>query len=232
MARSFTAAQMAARVRYVTDTVNDTHITAAELYTLLTEAVANTWDKIQGYGLGDEGIKTELFNASADVIEYDIDTVAPDGDFYKLKTLYVNDGNGFYRPISRVSANEQYALKGPNSAIGMKLCYIPCAPTFVTGAESFDGINGWEEHAIQLVAIEVKKKKEDDAGQYKSAVREIEERMKTHANRNADDPPRVIRRRGAAAWAQKVAPYSGAVGGWNIRGSKLELYAPSFGLYL
>ena len=153
-------------------------------------------------------------------------------DFYKVKTLYVNDGNGLYRPVDRISASEQYGLKAPQSAISMKLNYLPCAPVFTTGAETFDGINGWEEHAIQLAAVEIKKKKEDDAGQYKSSAREIEENMKTYANRNADGPPRVIRRAAARKWANKIAPYTGEVLGFDLIGNNLVLFAPSYGLYL
>jgi hypothetical protein len=241
MARSVLASEMATRVRYATGTVGDSHITNAELYLWLTAAVAATWDKLIASGLGGEGVKKATFNTVANQTDYPISTTsfsingaaaaAGISDFWKVKTLYVNDGTGMYRPLTRVSPNEQYALKGPQSVIGMKLMYIPCAPTFSTGAESFDGINGWEEHAINLVAAMVKKKKEDDQGPFKAAAKEIEARMSTHANRNADEPPRVIRRRASQAWAARVTPYTGDVFAWDLRGDNIELYAASYGIY-
>lgn len=243
MARSVLASELLARVRTATDTENDTHITDAEIYKLLTAAVAKTWNILTMNGLGGEGVQTRYFNAVNGQIEYNTSsmvngtTTAGTGtagisDFYKVKTLYVNDGTGSYRPVSRVSPNEQYALKGPSAAVSMKLCYLPTAPTFSAGSDSFDGICGWEEHAIQLACIEVKKKKMDDAGQYRSSAHELEEQIKKYANRNMDEPPRVIRRRAAQAWANRISPYAGGVYAWDLRGNMIELYAPSVGLYL
>lgn len=243
MARSVLASEMATRVRYITDTENDSHISATELYKQLTAAVADTWDKILGHGLGGEFVKTVYFNTVAEQVEYAIATMTNGtttagtgstgiSDFYKVKTLYVSDGSGLYRPIHRTNPNEEYALKGPSTAASMKLCYVPCAPVFTTGNESFDGINGWEEHVINLAAIRVKSKKEDDTGPYRSIVRELEDRMATHANRNDDEPPRIIRRRRAQAWANRIAPYAGGVYAWDLRGANLELYAPSMGLWV
>ncbi len=77
----------------------------------------------------------------------------------------------------------------------------------------------------------VKTKKQDDTGQHRAAAREVEERMKTHANRNADEPPRLVRRARAQAWSSKVLPYCGGVGAWDIRGGNIELFATSPGIY-
>ncbi len=70
----------------------------------------------------------------------------------------------------------------------------------------------------------MKKKKEDDPGQYKATVRELEETMSIQANRNQDEPPRVIRRARTSRIAQAVIPYSSTVTGWDIRGGNLELF--------
>ena len=121
-------------------------------------------------------------------------------------------------------------MRPPNGAYSMKLYYVPCAPLFVTGAESFDGINGWEEHVIMTAAIAVKTKKQDDTGQYRARKRELEERIKNHANRDADDPPRVIRRRRVQAMANLWAPYSPNVTHWDLRGGNLELFY-TYGVY-
>ncbi len=117
MARSFTAAQLMARVRYVADCEGDTHVSDAEIYKHLTSAVAETWDKLIAHGLGGEGVKTVTFTTTAGTSAYPIATLVTAGDFYKVKTLLVSDGAGGYRPIKRVTPNEEYGLKAPQSAV-------------------------------------------------------------------------------------------------------------------
>ncbi len=228
MARAVLASELLSRLRQCTDTENDGHVTDAELYRQLTMAVAETWDFILNHGLGGEYVKSATFSTVAGTQEYLLTTIA--SDFYKVKTLYVNEGNGQYRPISRVNPNEEYGMKAPAGIFSMKLYYIPCAPTWTLGSESFDGINGWEEHVIQTAAIAVKKKKQDDVSQYRATKREIEERIKASANRNQDEAPRVVRRKRAQQTAALWAPYSPNVTNWDIRGLNLELFY-SYGVY-
>jgi hypothetical protein len=242
MARIVTSAQIIARGRLAADAVNDTNITDTWLYQQATALVARLWDIITMNGLGNEGIKTVFLNTVAGQADYALTasiwrpTVggagAPLADFYKVKTFYCNDGNGLFRPIGRVTPNEQYALKAPAAVLSLKLCYLPCAPVWTTGAENFDGINGYEEWVVQGLAIAIKNKQQDDAGPHKSIQREIEDTIRMAANKNQDEPPRVIRRQAASRWASRTLPYTGGVGGWDLRGDNIELYSPSYGLYL
>jgi len=234
MSRNVLASEMATRVRIATDTVADTHITDAELYLWLTSAVADTWEKILENGLGRDQVRIRFFNTVSGQQDYPVATVingatvAGTGttgiaDFWKIATLYVADGSGLYRPVSRTNPVEQYGAPPPRGVISMKLAYIPAAPVFVNGTESFDGINGWEEHAIQIACIRVKNKKEDSAGPFQSEVRKLEDRMQTHGNRSMDEPPRVIRRRAAARWTARVLPFIGGVAAWDYRDGNIEL---------
>lgn len=230
MARAVLASEMLARLRRATDTENDTHVTDAELYLQLSSAVSETWDYILLHGLGGEYIKNITFNTVAGQQEYPITAIA--ADFYKVKTLYVTESAsmGQYRPLPRITPNEEYGMRPPNGVFAMKLYYVPAAPVWIFGSESFDGINGWEEHTVMTAAISVKTKKQDDTGQYRARKRELEERIKVHANRNADEPPRVIRRRRVQAMSNLWAPYSPQVTHWDLRGVNLELFY-TYGVY-
>ncbi len=243
MARSVLTAEMISRARLAADAQNDTHITDVWLYLQATALVARLWDILTMNGLGSEGIKTVFFDTVTGQQEYAIagaiyGTTATGShtstmtDFYKVKTLYCNDGNGLYRPVGRVTPQEEYAQRAPDAAKLMKLCYLPCAPVWSTGSESFDGINGYEEWIVQGLAHAIRVKKADDPGQHKSIQREVEDQIRTAANRNQDEPPRVIRRRASGQWAARTLPYSGGVGGWDIRGANFELFSPAYGLYL
>ncbi len=242
MGRSVLASEIISRGRFAADAQNDTSITDAWLYLQATALVAKLWDIIIASGLGGEGVKTVYLTSVSGQQNYALSdaiwatTEGGSGaymtDFYKVKTLYVNDGNGLYRPVSRTNPNEEYALKAPTTAMSLKLCYVPVAPVWVTGAESFDGINGYEEWIVQGLAYAIKVKHQDDGGPHKGQQREIEDGIKMSANRDEGEPPRVIRRRATARWAARVLPYTGGVGAWDLRGDNLELYSPAYGLYL
>lgn len=233
MARNVLASDMALRLREVTNTVSDTHVTAAELYRALTAGVADTWDMLLSMGIGTEGVKWATFSSVASQQEYSLTSAiwAITGaaataltDFFQVSRLYVVDTDGRLRPISRINPSEQYLVKAPTQVASMKLYYFPCAPTFTLGTETFDGINGWEEHAIMCAAIHIKSKKEDDTGQYRARKREIEERMAVMANRLRDEPPRVVRRATAVRRGYHI-PYESGVRGYDLRGGNLELFA-------
>ncbi len=199
------APNMATMLAYI---FTDADIASATLDTMLRDAVHVS------------------FNSVVDQQEYPIVSL-PAPRFYQVSRLYVTDTEGALRPIPRVNPSEAYCLRAPKTVTTMKLYYFPCAPTFSAGSETFDGINGWEEHTIQTAAIFIKAKKEDDTGQYRARKREIEERMKTMANRNRDEPPRVVRRARHLAWMNRgyAIPYASGVTHWDIRGANLELFA-------
>lgn len=241
MARTVLASEIIARGRLAADAENDTNVTDAWLYQQGTALVAKLWDILTMNSLGGEGIKTVYLATVASQQDYPLagaiwaQTVGGAGaalaDFYKVKNFYCNDGNGLYRPITKVNPSEQYALRPPATTLNLKLCYLPCAPVWTTGAETFDGINGYEEWVVQGLAYAIKMKQQDDGGVHKSQQREIEEQVKSSAWRNQDTPPRVVRRRAQASWAARTLPYSGGVSCWDLRGGNIELYAPSYGLY-
>lgn len=231
MARSVLASELLLRLREATDTGPDTHISDAEAYRALTSAVSDTWDALLSSGIGTEGVKSVTFNSVRGQTEYPITPIA--SDFFQLRTLYVIDPDNRQRPLPRLHPSEEYVMQAPTVVTPLKLYYFPCAPTFTTGAETFDGINGWEEHTVQTAAIFIKAKKMDDTGPFRARKRELEIRMAAMANRLRDEAPRVVRRavrglygafsgRGRDGYS---IPYQTGVRGYDLRGANLELFA-------
>jgi len=224
VARSVTAASMMSRLEEMTGTENDTHLSTAEKWRILSSAIAATWDKMLSLGLGNEHVKKVTFNTTAGTSEYALSTLVSAGDFYKVANLYVDEGSGQLREVSMVNPSEIQLYRAPASAVPMVLYYHRCAPVWDgTGDEDFDGINGWEEHALLRAAITVKSKKEDDTGPFRASLREIELRMDTAGNRHGAQPPRVVRRR-MTAQRDWYYPYRNNVSAWLLRGLNLELY--------
>jgi hypothetical protein len=210
------------RLRETVGSETDTHVSDAELYRALTYGVSDTWDTILTMGIGTEGVKSAVFTSVSDQQEYPIAAIAT--DFYQVSRLLVVQQDGRLRPISRLNPSEQYTMKAPREASNLKLYYFPKSPVFVTGAETFDGINGWEEHAVMNAAIYIKAKKEDDTGQFRARKREIEARMAVMANRLRDEPPRIVRRVSPIRRGYHI-PYEAGVRAYDLRGGNIELFA-------
>ncbi len=205
------------------DAASDTNLKDQWLYDVLSAAVADTWDKILSAGVGDHYVKSVTFNTVAGQGDYLLSTLISAGDFYKVSQVLVNEGNGQYRPISRINAAELQAYRPPTAVIPMKLYYIPCAPVWTVGNESFDGINGWEEHTLATAAVMVKKKKQDDYQPFQQRKLELERRMATNASRDDAEPPRVARKRKRQS-QDYYAAFRSNVSKYAVRGLNLELY--------
>lgn len=196
MSRNVLASEMLQRLREATGTENDTHVTNAELYRALSSGVADTWEALYANGMGTENVRSHTFTGApwmpGSEGELNLDSAT---DFFRLKGVFVVVAGQPGRPIDRINPAEVYPRQRVTDlGLGITIKYEPCAPVFTTGLETFNGINGWEEHTIQCAAIHIKAKKEDDTGPFRARKRELEERIASMSNRLQDEPPRVTRR--------------------------------------
>lgn len=227
MARAYTPAELLARLRQITDTENDTHISDTEGYAILSSALASWRDFMITKGLGEHFVKNTTFNTVDGQLEYDLTSgsIVTDQDFYKIRQLYTDEGSGQFRPIQRISDAEVQAFRPVRGVVPMKLYYVPHAPK-ITGASTpstIEFFDGWEEYVLQLAAITVKVKKQESAEPHRQAARDLERRLATAADTGFDEPPRVVRRR-QSRYRDPFLIYRNNVNAYNIRGSKLELY--------
>lgn len=98
----------------------------------------------------------------------------------------------------------------PQGAYGLYLKYVPYAPTLVDPAETFDGINGWEEYASTWAAYRMKMKN-DEQPMVQAIVADlnrIKERVKNMAvTRVSGSPERVHDVKQAQRWARFRGSY-------------------------
>jgi hypothetical protein len=221
MARDVTGAQLLASLRQNMDLVNDTHVTDAELYRHLSEAVGETWDAIISAGLGEQFVKSETFSSVPNQTEYPAETICTDGDFYKVSNLYVVESSGRLRSLPRINPAEIEVYKPPTHVSSLKLYYIPCAPVISTGAEVLNGFNGWEGHILACAEIGVRKKRDEDTSVAYRRKLEIEQRIERMANTDWAEPARVVRKR----TGRRIIDCSNStITAYGIRGGNIELY--------
>lgn len=226
MSRSWTLAQLRTRLERVTDTENDTHLSTAEKNDALSAAAAEVWDKIVSAN-PDQYVTTQTFSTVAGQLQYDLASVVTAGNFYKVQSLYVDEGNGQYRAIERISPAEVQSFRPPTQVVSMRLNYIPCCSTFKTAgnyddALTFDGINGYEELVVQTAAITLRGKRDEDASVHRFRKQELEQRIASMGHADWSGPSRVVRRRNRMN-RDPFYVYQNNVNAWLYRNGKLEL---------
>lgn len=230
MARSFKLHELRKKLRSMTATENDESFTTDELNGYLEEAACETVDTMIVSGLSEKTVKNVVFSTVAGTTEYDLQSTSyiPDGDFYKVSQIYVDEGSGQLRPLPKLKPVDIQTYRAPSAAVTVKLYYIPHATRFRDANDewddnaTFDGVNGWEEHLLCGAAIRVKVKSEEDYRAFENRKAQIEQRMVFAGGTDFSGPDRVSRKRHRLnnTWH----PYNNQLSAWNIRGDKLELY--------
>jgi hypothetical protein len=189
MALTQTLLQLRTRLRELTDTENDTHLSDAELTRYINSAITYVYDKLVISSPSDYFLKETPIAVVAGTDSYVLPT-----DFYKLRALYVQEQPGYFRPVEPCQEEERMLLSAPTEACTLKMEYIPCATPLALDEDTFDGINGWEELVLQTAAIDVKNKREEDSVQHFRKRQDLEKRISRMAFRDAGAPERVIDR--------------------------------------
>lgn len=177
----------------------------AELISYINHSIAELHDiLIQTYG-ADYKVKKVSFSLTNQQDTYDLSTICTDDDFYKLLGIDAKLNYSDWTTLSPFNFNERnrfqhfsvstylgitnfrYRLSGnnllfapiPDSAIPIRVWYIPEAPKLVNLTDTLDDLNAYDEYIIVDVAIKMLQKEESDTSvlleQKKALKRRIEE---------------------------------------------------------
>ncbi len=220
MARLVTVAQLMNKLDLLLDAEEDGHITTAMKLDCLNCGYAQFWDYLVAADLSDHMVKTVNFTLTPGQEAYALATVVTDGDFYKVRQVYVNEGNDQYRPLP--SINEWYlqSHRPPSVAASIRLDYIPCAPVLAEDDDTVDGINGWEELIVAYAAIELCRRRQEDPGWLLQKAQKAEERIIKMAIRDVGFPDKIIRRN----LRDPYGNYSSTADAYRLRGTNIEIY--------
>lgn len=135
--------------------------------------------------------------------------VASDGSAYvQLKTWEMQELATLYTLTAQTSGsiyNLRYRYQGSNvvfyptpaAAWTVGLHYIPAMTELVLGADTFDGVNGWEQWAVLTAAIDILNKEESDTAALMIERSIVEARIKKLAgNKDAGLASRITDVRG------------------------------------
>lgn len=211
------------RAQQRADMVNGTFISTSEWTSMVNASASALWDRlVEAYGSDFEVASAYSITTDGTNDSYTLPT-----DFYRLLGVdlqlngsqYVTiwkfnfaDRNRYTLPNIQTMwgrTNVRYRLRGgsiwfipmPAANTVLRLWYAPRFTPLVNGADTFDGINGWEEWIINDVAMKAKVKEESSIDDLMKLQASQEERL-SHVmeNRDAGAPPTVVDVSGSNGW--------------------------------
>ena len=205
---AITLAELKQQSRERADMVNNNFITDSELNSYINSSIAELHDIIVQSFEHDYYVKDVSFNTVSGQDEYDLDTVVTDQDFYKLRGLdaklnndqfftlqpfnfnernrYQNFGTWDYLGIAnvryRIVGNKIKLTPTPDSALEVKIWYIPTATKLTTDTDELDDLNQFAEYVIVDAAIKMLQKEESDVTVLLAQKAALKRRIEEAAN--------------------------------------------------
>jgi hypothetical protein len=213
MARTKTLTQLLTAVRTRGDWENSADITDAILTEFLNEGIAELWDILVGKWA--DYYATAAAVATSVIVAPYSDTIALPTTFYKLRKLELltsgtaDTVNAVYtrlRPHDLESSHQfaggdtrhyRYRIQGsairlvpwPTRLEAFRLTFVPYATELVSGADTFDGINGYEAFAVQLALRRALARQDLPTDQVDAEIARLTLRVRTAADsRDAAEP--------------------------------------------
>jgi hypothetical protein len=213
MAATRTLLQLRTGARQLADQENSGFISDSELTSYINYGCRKLYDLLVG-AFGEQYYMTsDTIATVAGTQDYDL----PD-DFYQLVGVELQLSAQEYltlRPFGftkrnyysfpgryLISGDEnlRYALVGqkirfvpiPNSVKTIRLDYVPAFTLLSADADTFDGINGWEDYVMIDAAIKMKQKEESDVNVLMAMKQEIEAKIQGLKNKRDQSFPKTV----------------------------------------
>lgn len=219
MARTVTESSLVQRILQRANLENHSNFADTnQVIDLLNTAVTEVYDILVAASPPDYFSTDFTITTVSGQTSYDLPS-----DFYKLRAVFVNEGDNEYRPISAINEQERQYFRPPAGAYSVIMRYIPSCP-IIDDDVGFDGIDGWDELAVTIAAINLLTRESANIQllPFLDAQRSrLEQRIRGLADRNPGEPQRVVRRSlryrdTFRAWANTVDAYQPRAGSLDI----------------
>ena len=183
-------------------------VTDNELNFYINQSIAELHDMlVQSYG-ADYYVKNTTFQTIGQQESYDLSTIIPDDDFYKLRAVDAQLNGDDWFTLQRFNFNERnrfqnfgvwdylgitnvrYRIVGneirfvpiPDRNINIRLWYVPRAVTLSLDTDSYNDFNGWIEYVLVDCAIKMLNKEESDVSVLLAEKQLLKRRIEEVAN--------------------------------------------------
>lgn len=205
---AITLEELQTQSRHRADMEESNFVTDSELISYINNSISELHDiLIQAYD-GDYYVKESTFFTTSSQDSYLLSTIISDSDFYKLRGVDARLNNQDFDTLQPFQFNERnkrqnfgawnylglanvrYRLVGsslhftpvPDSAIEIKVWYIPTAAKLVNATDELQDLNAFSEYVIVDTAIKMMQKEESDTTVLQQQKAALKRRIEEAAN--------------------------------------------------
>lgn len=193
--------------------------TSSEVQDCLNEVLTEVWDLVVAASPTDYYQSDFTITTSSGIDLYSLPS-----DFYKLRAVFKDEGDGELRPLASINEQEQQYFRPPAGVYTIVVRYIPVSPLLTSDSTTFDGVNGWEELVVLGTAIKLLTKEAANLMllQLLQAERaRVEKRIMDMADRNLGEPERVLRR--SLRYRDTFRAFQNTVDTYRLRAGNIQL---------
>lgn len=227
MPRNVSLLDLRTWARELSDTENDRNVTDTELDALANRHLTEVYDRLVDAGPPDYYASSAQITTSSGIAEYSLEAT-----FRNLIGVYVRESADERRQLWPMPNGGRGNHKAPTGAYTVDVEFIPVPGALEDDADTFDGISGWEELVVNLIAKDVMTKREADPSIVLANIGRLEARINSRARSRDKGAPKRITDLDDASVAPFPFGYSSnsRLSCYRLRAGYIELYEPLWGL--
>lgn len=211
------------RARRLADMENSTFVTDSDINQLINTYVYDLQDKLIDASPPHYSSTDLTVTITPGTIAYALPT-----NFRNLIAVYAVEGTNRLRPLRPIQMADRLSYSAPSSNGQFVLRYIPTMPALTLDTDTLDGVAGWDELIVCLVARDMMTKEESDVSALDQKISYLRDRIDRMAKKRSVGFPTMVqdvRRIGAQQY-----PYINTLDGYDLRGGFIDLFsrAPYF----
>lgn len=219
MARPVSLSELRTRARTLADLPLSDFATDAYVNELVNSHLTRQWDILVDSAGDDYFAEDDTITTTANITAY-----ALAADFYKLVNVYALSAttSGRMRPLRPISGFDMANYIAPTGEYDIHIEYIPCAPRLTLDTDVIDGVNGWDELIVSLVARDLRIKERSESQDLQMKCAEMHQQIVSHKIRDVGHsvPLNDIYK----TYDYRYDVNNNKVHGYRLRGGNIELY--------
>lgn len=219
MAAAVSLLELRTRARQLSDTEGNPNVTDAELTALANRHASDLWDRLVDAGPADYAASTTQITTDVDVIPYPL----PE-DFRNLVEVYVREGTtGQVRRLRPMPEGTRARYRAPQDEYTVDIEYIPTCTVLESDGDTLDGVSGWDELIVNLMARDVQIKRDGPTADVLNNIARLDARV-TQRARKRDRGPKFIVDADDAYAENPDYITTARLACYRLRAGNLELY--------